>query len=104
MKLKPNQIDLNTYVLGVYESIMKPYWPKPKSKFYCRICDYREFETDDDLYDHEQTVEHEVMSFLYISNNSNGRIFCFKVESGCWLSLIHSRLLDDIRKSTYNYL
>jgi len=58
MNLKPREIDLDAYILGVYESIMKPYWPVPKSAFYCRICNYQEFSVEAEYNRHKNTTQH----------------------------------------------
>lgn len=57
-------MDLDAYILGIYESIMKPYWPVPKSNFYCRICNYKEFQFQDELDRHNVSREHQVNTVL----------------------------------------
>lgn len=65
MKLKPTVIDLDAYILGVYESIMKPYWPVPKSNYYCRTCNYTEFRNERELNNHKSTKDHQKMEDSY---------------------------------------
>lgn len=65
MDLKPSTMDLDAYILGIYESIMKPYWPVPKSNFYCRICNYKEFQFQDELDRHNVSREHQRMEEAY---------------------------------------
>ena len=58
--LKPTEMELDVYILGVYESVMKSYWPLPKSQFYCRVCNYAEFKGESELKRHNLTVDHKV--------------------------------------------
>ena len=60
MSLKPTEMELDPYILGIYESVMKPYWPNPRTQFHCRICNYKEFKTEQDLEQHNNTPEHKV--------------------------------------------
>lgn len=67
MNLKPTEIDLDAYILGVYESIMKPYWAVPKSSYYCRICNYTEFKSEHELTDHKKSREHQVFNCPFLT-------------------------------------
>lgn len=58
MELKPTEMDLDPYILGIYESIMKPYWPSPSSDYYCRICNYIEFSNEEEFNQHVTSKEH----------------------------------------------
>ena len=62
MKLTPAKLTLDEYILGIYESIMKPFWPLPKTRFYCRICNYLEFKSSEDYNTHCATDDHKVKS------------------------------------------
>lgn len=63
--LKPTEMELDVYILGVYESVMKPYWPLPKSKFYCRVCNYAEFTSESELKRHNLTIDHKKREATY---------------------------------------
>ena len=75
MNLKPTKMELDPYILGIYESVMKKYWPNPRSELYCRVCNYREFKTMKDFEEHKKTPNHIVRKlnfffniFFYVSN------------------------------------
>lgn len=63
--LKPTEMELDVYILGVYESVMKPYWPLPKSKYYCRVCNYAEFNSESEMKRHNLTVDHKKREATY---------------------------------------
>jgi len=63
--LKPKEMELDVYILGIYESVMKPYWPLPNSKFYCRVCNYAEFNSESELKRHNLTVDHKRREATY---------------------------------------
>lgn len=65
MNLKPKEMELDPYILGVYESVMKPYWPSPKTTFYCRICNYKEFQTKSDHDEHYESEDHKVFISIF---------------------------------------
>jgi len=63
--LKPTELELDVYILGIYESVMKPYWPVPKSTYYCRMCNYLEFSTEGDFRHHNNTNDHKKREATY---------------------------------------
>ena len=62
MNLKPTKMELDPYILGIYESVMKEYWPNPKSELYCRVCNYQEFKSMTDFEEHKKMPNH-IVSF-----------------------------------------
>jgi len=63
--LVATELELDVYILGVYESVMKPYWPVPKSTYYCRMCNYLEFSTEADFRHHNSTMDHRKREATY---------------------------------------
>jgi len=63
--LKSTELELDVYILGIYESVMKPYWPVPQSKYYCRICNYLEFSVEADFRRHNNTNDHKKREATY---------------------------------------
>eukprot|EP00111_Clytia_hemisphaerica_P009795 TCONS_00028730-protein len=58
LNLKPTTMELDPYILGVYESVMKEYWPSPKTELYCRVCNYQEFKSMTDFEEHKKMPNH----------------------------------------------
>ena len=48
------------FILGAMERLMYLYWPQPISDFYCRCCNYLEFENEEELNKHNETEGHKV--------------------------------------------
>ncbi|XP_065655895.1 uncharacterized protein LOC100201447 isoform X2 [Hydra vulgaris] len=89
MKLKATSVDLDSYILGIYESVMRAYWPVPKSKFYCRICNYKEFRTSQDHEAHQKTREHKDRESTY------KEAFCLY----CQIHLIDAKKMSEHKQS-----
>ena len=48
------------FILEAMERLMHLYWPQPISDFYCRCCNYLEFENEEGLNKHNETEGHKV--------------------------------------------
>jgi len=75
MELKPVEMELDPYILGVYESVMRDHWPNPSTQYYCRVCNYKEFKDEKELNRHNSSPEHQV-KFM------PGRIFMILYQKG----------------------
>ena len=55
------------FILGAMERLMYLYWPQPVSDFYCRCCNYLEFENEEELNKHNETEGHKVSCLSFYS-------------------------------------
>jgi len=96
------EAELNNFVTAAVEKVMGDYWPQPNSEFYCRCCNYLEFENDEDLKEHQnfedhkfrESNQHEAFCLICQTHTFNGDIMMKHKET-----TKHIKLLDLFNKA-----